>query len=169
MFVTFDSKDLYTNIFFEDAKQVIEDVAELTLLDKNEALLIIDLYKLCNECNYFNVGDVMYKQMKGVSMGCYFSKEISDLVLMYAEYQYLRASREGSLKIFRRYADDGFMFFSSNNTVLILEELRKLCTFYPSNLIINFKLNAVCCQYLDLLLSIDDISSLKGVVHYKTF
>ena len=30
----------------------------------------------------------LFKQVKGVSMGCYFSKEISDLVLLYSEYKY---------------------------------------------------------------------------------
>lgn len=118
---------------------------------------------------YFNVGDDLYKQMKGVSMGCYFSKEISDLVLLYAEYKFYQTYKEMSLVIFRRYADDGFMFFSTKNLVLILSELRRLSTFYPKNLVINIKLNVVCCQYLDLILSLNDISDSEGIIHYKTF
>ena len=49
---------------------------------------LLDLYLFCNNWNYFNVGNSLFKQVKGVSMGCYFSKEISDLVLLYSEYKY---------------------------------------------------------------------------------
>ena len=39
---------------------------------------LLDLYLFCNNWNYFNVGNSLFKQVKGASMGCYFSKEISD-------------------------------------------------------------------------------------------
>ena len=45
-------------------------------------------------------------------MGCYFSKEISDLILMYSEYKYLLVAPRGKLRLLRRYADDGIMILS---------------------------------------------------------
>lgn len=41
--------------------------------------------------------------------------------------------------------------------------------FYPSNLTITIKLNRFQCQYLDLLLSIDDISALNKKIHLRTY
>ena len=45
------------------------------------------------------MGNCLHKQVKGVSMGCYFSKEISDLVLLYSEYKYflLCDTKKGNL------------------------------------------------------------------------
>ncbi len=169
MFVTFDFKDLYTNILFEDAQRVIKDCCETFGVGNDELHLILDLYKFCNDCNYFNVGSDLFKQVKGVSMGCYFSKEISDLVLLYSEYLYLRGGYPATLKLFRRYADDGLLIFSDGDDEQVLGEIKRLMGFYPKNLVVNIKLNRNYCQYLDLKLAIDDVSMVRGVVHYQTF
>ncbi len=58
MFVTFDFKDLYTNILFNDAQRVIKDCCETFGVGDDELHLILDLYNFCNDCNYFNVGNV---------------------------------------------------------------------------------------------------------------
>lgn len=78
-------------------------------------------------------------------MGCYFSKEISDLVLMYSEYQYSLISIGKGVRLLKRYVDDGILIFASQDYNSIVKEIRKLMLFYPSNLIINVKLNRVCC------------------------
>ena len=41
--------------------------------------------------------------------------------------------------------------------------------FYPSNLIVNIVINRVTCQFLDLVLIIDDLTLVNGTVHDKTF
>ena len=87
-FITFDFKDLYTNILFEDASRTLEHLVKLLKLDRRRILFIVELYKFCNRWNYFHVGGDIFKQEEGLSVGCYFSKEISDLVLVYSEYQY---------------------------------------------------------------------------------
>lgn len=169
MFVTFDFKDLYTNILFDDTQRVIKDCCKTFGVGDDELNLILDLYEFCNDCNYFNVGNDLFRQVKGVTMGCYFSKEISDLVLFYSEYLYLRGGYPVTLKLFRRYADDGLMIFSKGDDEQILGEIKRLMGFYPKNLVVNIKLNRNYCQYLDLKLAIDDVSIVKGVVHYQTF
>ena len=41
--------------------------------------------------------------------------------------------------------------------------------FYPSNLVVNIVKNYVTCQYLDLVLAMDDLTLSTGVIHYWTF
>ena len=51
---------------------------KLLKLDRKRISFILELYKFCNRWNYFNVGGDFFKQEEGLSMGSYFSKEISD-------------------------------------------------------------------------------------------
>ena len=78
-------------------------------------------------------GGNLFRQIKGVSMGCYFSKEISDLVLLFSEYNYLRENQNSNLILLNRYANDGFLFFNTDDISSIKQELSKLMTYYPSN------------------------------------
>ena len=167
--VTFDFKDLYTNILFEDASRTLRSLVKILKLDNRRISFILELYQFCNQWNYFNVGDDVFKQVEGLSMGCYFSKEISDLVLMYSEYQYSLISVGRGIRFLKRYADDGIMIFDSASYDNVVREISALMLFYPNNLVINVKLNKVYCQYLDLSLSIDDVTAEGGRVHYKTF
>ena len=128
-FVTFDFKDLYTNILYEDAKETLKSLEKLLGLDTHLIDLILDLYKFCNEWNYFNVGGDLFKQVKGVSMGCYFSKEISDLVLLHSEYNFLEAAGSPSLILLRRYADDGLAIFQTHARDTLLVEIKEIMMF----------------------------------------
>ena len=168
-FITFDFKDLYTNILFEDASRTLKHLVKLLKLDRKRILFILELYKFCNRWNYFNVGGDIFKQEEGLSMGCYFSKEISDLVLMYSEYQYSLISIGKGVRLLKRYADDGILIFASQDYNSVVKEIKRLMLFYPSNLIINVKLNRVYCQYLDLSLSLDDVTAARNRVHHRTF
>ena len=161
-FVTFDFKDLYTNILFEDASKCLHEVAMLVGLSRKEIDFYLDLYKFCNEWNYFNVGKELFRQEKGISMGCYYSKEISELVLLYSEYKYQLVSELRKIEVLTRYADDA-LIFSTCNSEYVVKEMKKLMLFYPSNLIINVTVNRKICNYLDLLLSLDDVSDKYGV------
>lgn len=69
----------------------------------------------------------------------------------------------------KRYADDGIILFSVKNSSSLLTELRKLMLFYSSNLVINIIINNVTCQFLDLVLTLDDLTLTNGVIHYKTY
>ena len=95
------------------------------------------------------MGNSLFKQVKGVSMGCYFSKEISDLVLLYSEYKYFLVRDAKKVIFLKRYADDGIILFSVRDSKSILSELQKIMLFYPSNLVVNIVKNYVTCQYLD--------------------
>ena len=57
------------------------------------------------------MGGELFRQEKGISMGCYFSKEISELVLLYSEYKYQLVSEQRDIEVLARYADDGLMIF----------------------------------------------------------
>ena len=72
-FLTFDFKDLYTNVLFEDASTTLKELALILGIEKAEVDFLLDLHSFCNTWNYFNVGHNLYKQVKGISMGCYFS------------------------------------------------------------------------------------------------
>ena len=41
--------------------------------------------------------------------------------------------------------------------------------FYPSNLVVNIKLSKVNVQYLDLFISIDDVTISRGKFHFRTY
>ena len=110
-FLTFDFKDLYTNILFKDASTTLKELALILGIEKAEVDFLLDLYSFCNTWNYFNVGNCLHKQVKGVSMGCYFSKEISDLVLLYSEYKYSLVCDTKKVIFLKRYADDGIILF----------------------------------------------------------
>ena len=69
----------------------------------------------------------------------------------------------------KRYADDGIILFSVRDSASILSELRKIMLFYPRNLVINIVFNYVTCQFLDLALTLDDITLSSGTIHYWTF
>ena len=168
-FVSFDFKDLYTNILYEDASKTLRDLGKLLGIKGVEVELILDLYRFCNDWNYFNVGEDLFKQVKGVSMGCYFSKEISDLVLLYSEYKYLTAFKNDNLVLLRRYADDGLAIFSSHDLDDITVELQKIMYFYPRNLVININLNRATCCYLDLRITNDDVCEQTGHFHVCTY
>ena len=71
--------------------------------------------------------------------------------------------------LLKRYADYGITIFASNDTSSIVKEISNLMLFCPNNLIINVKLNGVCCQYLDLFLSFDDITAARDKIHYRTY
>ena len=159
-FVTYDFKDLYTNILFKDASNTLRELAIILGIGKAEVDFRLDLYLFCNNWKYFNVGNSLFKQVKGVSMGCYFTKEISDLVLLYSEYKYFLV-RDATKIILKRYADDGIILFSVRDSKSILSELRKIMLFYPSNLVVNIVKNYVTCQYLDLVLAMDDWTFFK--------
>lgn len=138
-------------------------------LDSGEVGLYLDLYKFCNDWNYFNIGDEIFKQDKGVSMGCYYSKEISELVLLYAEYKYQLVSEMNKIEFLGRYADDGLMIFSTCEDFYVIHEMKKLMLFYLSNLIINVTVNRAVCNFLDLCLALDDISETYGKIHFYTY
>ena len=150
-FVTYDFKDLYTNILYKDASNTLRELAIILGIGKAEVDLLLDLYSFCNDWNFFNVGNSLFKQVKGVSMGCYFSKEISDLVLLYSENKYFLVCDVSKVIFLKRYADDGIIMFSVRDSRSILSELQKIMLFYPSNLVVNIVKNHVTCQYLDLL------------------
>ena len=168
-FVTYDFKDLYTNILFKDASNTLRELAIILGIGKAEVDFLLDLYSFCNNWNFFNVGNSLFKQVKGVSMGCYFSKEISDLVLLYSEYKYFLVRDVSKIIFLKRYADDGIILFSVRDSKSILSELRKIMLFYPSNLVVNIVKNYVTCQYLDLVLAMDDITLSTGFIHYWIF
>jgi len=168
-FLTFDFKDIYTNILFKDASATLKELALILGIEKAEVDFLLDLYSFCNTWNYFNVGNSLHKQVKGVSMGCYFSKEISDLVLLYSEYKYFLVRDTKKVIFLKRYGDDGIILFSVRDSASILSELRKIMLFYPSNLVINIVLNSFTCQFLDLVLILDDLTLSSRTIHYWTF
>ena len=102
-------------------------------------------------------------------MGCYFSKELSDLVLMYSEYQFGLTSVGHGIKLLKRYADDGILIFSSKRLDQVMKEIEKLMLFYPKNLVHTVYLNFYTCKYLDLSLNIDDYTAFFRKVHLKTY
>ena len=128
-FVTFDFKDLYTNILYEDASRSLHEISMLLGLESGRVEFYLDLYKFCNDWNYFNIGDDIFKQDKGVSMGCYFSKEISELVLLYSEYKYQLITEMSNVEFLGRYADDGLFVFSTCEDLFIVQEMKKLISF----------------------------------------
>ena len=108
------------------------------------------------------MGNSLFKQVKGVSMGSYFSKDISDLVLLYSECKYFLVRDATKVIFLKRYAD-GIILFSVRDSKSILSELREIMLFYPSNLVVNIVKNYVTYQYLDLVLAMDDLTLSDGV------
>ena len=83
--------------------------------------------------------------------------------MLCSEYKYFLVRDATKVIFLKRYADDGIILFSVRDSKIILSELRKIMLFYPSNLVVNIVKNYVTCQYLDLVLVMDDLTLSTGV------
>ena len=83
--------------------------------------------------------------------------------MLCSEYKYFLVRDATKVIFLKRYADDGIILFSVRDSKIILCELRKIMLFYPSNLVVNIVKNYVTCQYLDLVLVMDDLTLSTGV------
>ena len=155
-FVTYDFKDLYTNILYKDASNTLRELAITPGMGKAEVDSLLDLHSPSNNWNHFNVGNSPPKQAKGASMGCHFSKETSDSALPHPEHKHPSARDAKKATPPKRYADDGIILFSARDSKSTLSELQKIMLFYPCNLVVNTAKNHATCQYLDLVLALDD-------------
>ena len=68
-------------------------------------------------------GDPIGRKRK-IRLGC--AREISNLVLMYSEYQYSLISVRRGIRLLKRYADDGLMIFDSASYDNVVREINAL-------------------------------------------
>ena len=68
------------------------------------------------------MGDKIYKQVKGLAMGSYHSKQIADLVLFLSEFNFLNNPIFNKPILFCRYVD-GFMITYTQDTKHTIQNL----------------------------------------------
>jgi len=60
--------------------------------------------------------------------------------------------------VLKRYTNDEIILLSVSESAGVVKELEKVMHFYVSNLIINVIINGVTYQFLDLLVTLDDLT-----------
>ena len=61
------------------------------------------------------------------------------------------------------------MICSTSNDFNIINEVKKLMLFYPSNLVINVTVSHALCNYLDLRIALDDVSDSYWKILFSTY
>ena len=113
MMVSFDVKDLYTNIPLAETLDIVTSMIDPTLLNipKN---LFLELLKRSVFNTFFQFNNKFYKQTDGLGMGLPLSPTLANIFLCHHESIWLRdCPPEFKPLFFRRYVDDTFAIFES--------------------------------------------------------
>ena len=116
--------------------------------------------------NYFISGNTVYQQTKGVAMGSYHSRQITDLVLLMGELDFFASNDTTGLFIFRRYIDDGFMLTDNSS---LNKLITSLASTYPTQIPITFTSNCHSIHYLDLTISLNYYTIIHHKIHYQIY
>lgn len=167
---SFDFSSLYTNISYQDTINAIINSCKILNLTNKFRDYLLNLNNFINKNNFFRVGNSYHKQIKGVAMGSYHSRQIADLVLLLSEFNFLKSLNnsyiQNNLIIFFRYIDDGLLLCPSSQTKTIIN---KLCKYYPKQIEINFLSNSNEINYLDITISFNHYTLITNKPHYRIY
>ena len=160
---TFDFSSLYTNITHQDTNNAIISSCKLLQLTNFYRDFLLNLNNFIN--NFFTIGKLTYKQIRGVAMGSYHSRQIADLVLLLREF-YFFTNTHTKPHIFSHYIDDGFMLTDKTQTSQLITNL---LSFYPNQIPITFTSNHHTVHYLDLTISLNQYTLFHNKIHYQIY
>jgi len=118
MFLSFDVKDMYSNIPIQETVQILEhDLLTSETLSKQEIKDLIKLTRNTLEQNYFEYNKIYYQQMNGLAMGSPLSGSIADIYMHYLETEKIINTKNPFHKkivYWFRYVDDIICLFNGN-------------------------------------------------------
>jgi hypothetical protein len=124
-----DIKNMYTSIPIREAKNILENALENSLVNPNKAKEILSWYDVITQQNYFIFNNTVYTQTDGLAMGAPSSSIISELFLQYIECNFSApiVNKHG-ISGYYRYADDILILYNSSitNTLSILHDFNNI-------------------------------------------
>lgn len=147
--VTLDISSLYTNINIK--------VLETSLSDP----LLKLLFKFICDNNYFQYGDLLFKQKRGIAMGTNAAVNLANIYL--ARFYDPNIVKNKKVKFFKRYIDDIFIIYNNHEDTLTsdLEIWNKLIR----DIKITYEFNDKTINFLDVTI----FQKEDGSLGYKTF
>lgn len=119
--VSFDVESLFTNIPVNETLHIIEkrlnSDTELNKRTKLPVNVIMELLKLCTECNYFELQGKIYRQDEGMAMGSPLSPIFANIFMEEFEQKAIETSTLKP-KVWLRYVDDTFVVWSHGDDKL---------------------------------------------------
>ena len=78
--------------------------------------------------SYFTFNGLLYKQIDGVAMGSPLGPSVANAFLSYREKNWLSSCLQGLKPVFyRRYVEDIFILFKSNNHLKYFQDFLNFC------------------------------------------
>ena len=130
-----DVDSLFTNIPLDETidiciNQLFENTDTVEGFTKSE---LKQLLCLATKESYFIFNGLLYKQTDGVAMGSPLGPSLANAFLSYHEKNWLNSCPQGFKPVFyRRYVDDIFVLFKSNDHLKYFQEFLNSCLFNMS-------------------------------------
>uniref|UniRef100_A0A5S6QVG5 Reverse transcriptase domain-containing protein n=1 Tax=Trichuris muris TaxID=70415 RepID=A0A5S6QVG5_TRIMR len=142
IFVSYDVKDLFTNIPIPTTLGVLEDLlskdATLAQRTRLNPFHLVKLVSFCmKEGNYFRFQDRFYAQNNGAPMGSSLSPILAEVFMEHFEQKaFANLGDSETPTFFKRYADDIFAIVKVGTAERFLEHLNSL---FPDNIVLTFE------------------------------
>ena len=106
----------------------ISSLEKLILLNGLQSQNLKQLLCLATKESYFIFNGLLYKQINGVAMGSPLRTSLADAFLSYHERNWLNNWPQGFTPVFyRRYIDDIFILFKSNDNLKYFQDFLNSC------------------------------------------
>lgn len=151
-FLKYDFSSLYTNLRQKDLVAVLEKVVVRYGYSKEFEEFLVRLVGLSFSHNFVDVAGELYKAEDGCPMGSYVSREVADLILLWAELQMVDLLVENGLREYFRWIDDGFGIMSFSSYGSVSRVIKALRDMYPSSLEFEVEFSRFSVVILDYVL-----------------
>ena len=154
--VSFDVKNLFTNIPVEEVTEIIE---RTLITNKTPPAVIIetlDLLKTCTDQNYFKFGESFFLQQTGLPMGSLLSPLLAEIFMNSFESNFLKTQNQftKNILIWRRYVDDVLAIWTGS-TRQLNAFLKFLNSIHPKiQFTMEIQSDEASINFLDLTISI---------------
>ena len=127
--VSFDVESLFTNIPLEECidlavKYILEGNPDIKLSDTE----LRDLFSVATAQTHFLFNGSFYDQIDGVARGSPLAPVLANLFMGHHEKSWLENFDASEILFYRRYVDDTFCLFHSENDALLFFSLYKFQT-----------------------------------------
>lgn len=168
--ITFDFESLYTNITSEHVCNMLHLAHEQGFINEQDYNTCELLYDFIQTNNFFHIGyKKFFRQINGLSMGSYDAQDTSNNVLLFKEFLLLQdPDIKKHVTIYKRYIDDGYLTMKGN-TNDVYKICRKVSTYLPNDIPIEFSIRKFNNNFLDLNVKIDHDTFKNGRFSHSVY